>query len=49
MPTATAIVMVDMQNMYLEQDRRDLYGWPPIWDFGRVVQECADLLAEARA
>jgi len=49
MPTATAIVMVDMQNMYLEQDRRDLYGWPPIWDFHRVVQECADLLAEARA
>jgi ureidoacrylate peracid hydrolase len=49
MPTATAIVMVDMQNMYLEQDRRDLYGWPPIWDFDRVVQECADLLADARA
>jgi ureidoacrylate peracid hydrolase len=49
MPTATAIVMVDMQNMYLEQDRRDLYGWPSIWDFDRVVQECADLLAGARA
>lgn len=49
MSTRTAVVMVDMQNMYLEQDRRDLYGWPPIWEFDRVVAECAALLVEARA
>jgi ureidoacrylate peracid hydrolase len=45
----TAIVMIDMQNMYLQQDRRDLFGWPPIWDFDRVVAECAALLEDARA
>ena len=49
MTERTAIVMIDMQNMYLEQDRRDAFGWPPIWDFDRVVAECAELLADARA
>ena len=49
MTERTAIVMIDMQNMYLEQDRRDAFGWPPIWNFDAVVAECAALLADARA
>ena len=48
MSNRTAIVMVDMQNMYLEQDKRDAFGWPPIWRFDEVVAECALLLADAR-
>lgn len=49
MTSRTAIVMVDMQNMYLQQERRDAFGWPPIWNFDGVVAECAALLAAARA
>jgi len=48
MSNRTAIVMVDMQNMYLEQEKRDAFGWPPIWRFDEVVAECALLLADAR-
>ena len=49
MSSRTAIVMVDMQNMYLQQERRDAFGWPPIWNFYTVVGECAALLADARS
>ena len=49
MSTRTAVIMIDMQNMYLEQERRDAFGWPPIWNFDTVVAECAALLADARA
>jgi len=49
MSDRTAVVMIDMQNMYLEQDRRDAFGWPPIWNFDAVVGECAALLAFARS
>jgi ureidoacrylate peracid hydrolase len=48
MPERTALIMVDMQNMYLQQEKRDRFGWPPIWHFDEVVAECAELLAEAR-
>lgn len=41
--------MIDMQNMYLQQERRSALGWPPIWNFDAVVAECAALLASARA
>ncbi|GAB3596713.1 hypothetical protein GCM10027408_06520 [Microbacterium tumbae] len=41
--------MIDMQNMYLQQERRSALGWPPIWNFDEVVAECAALLAAARA
>ncbi|MCM3697168.1 cysteine hydrolase family protein [Microbacterium oleivorans] len=44
----TALIMIDMQNMYLEQERRSALGWPPIYNFDAVVAECAALLAEAR-
>lgn len=47
--TNTALIMIDMQNMYLQQDRRAALGWPPIWNFDAVVAECAELLAAARA
>lgn len=49
MTERTALIMIDMQNMYLQQERRSALGWPPIWDFDRVVAECAELLAAARA
>lgn len=50
MITATALLMVDMQEMYLpeNQGRRDAFGWPPIWRFEETVGECALLLAGAR-
>lgn len=48
MADRTALIMIDMQNMYLQQERRSAFGWPPIWDFDRVVGECAELLAAAR-
>ncbi|MBV9580679.1 MAG: isochorismatase family protein, partial [Chloroflexi bacterium] len=50
MTAATALLMVDMQNMYLKenQPRRDVFGWPPIWRFDEVVKECQLLLAAAR-
>jgi ureidoacrylate peracid hydrolase len=48
--TETALLMVDMQTMYLEefQPRRDMFGWPPIWRFEEVVKECSALLDAAR-
>jgi ureidoacrylate peracid hydrolase len=49
MTAATAILMIDVQKMYLDQARRDLLGWPPIWRLGEVVQECRHLLADGRA
>jgi ureidoacrylate peracid hydrolase len=48
MSERTALIMIDMQNMYLQQERRSALGWPPIFDFDRVVAECAALLATAR-
>jgi ureidoacrylate peracid hydrolase len=45
----TAIIMIDMQNMYLQPNDRDVIGWPQIWNFDGVVAECAALLAHARA
>lgn len=50
MTATTALLMVDMQNMYLKenQPRRDAFGWPPIWRFEEVVKECQMLLATAR-
>ncbi len=49
MTAITAILMIDVQKTYLEQDRRDALGWPPIWRLGEVVAECRQLLAAARA
>lgn len=49
MPERAAVIMVDMQNMYLQQEKRDRFGWPPIYRLDEVVAECAALLAEARA
>lgn len=49
MSARTAVIMIDMQNMYLQQEKRDRFGWPPIFRFDEVVAECAALLAEARA
>lgn len=50
MTEPTALLMVDMQEMYLpeNQERRDAFGWPPIWRFEETVRECALLLAAAR-
>jgi ureidoacrylate peracid hydrolase len=51
MTEPTALLMVDMQEMYLPQHQglRDLFGWPPIWRFEETVEQCALLLAAARA
>lgn len=49
MSARTAIIMIDMQNMYLEQEKRDRFGWPPIFRFDEVVAECAALLTDARS
>jgi len=49
MAERTALIMIDMQNMYLDQETRDRLGWPGIYRFDEVVAECAALLAEARA
>jgi ureidoacrylate peracid hydrolase len=49
MTAMTAILMIDVQKSYLEQDRRDALGWPPIWRLGEVVAECRQLLAAGRA
>lgn len=49
MTSRTALIMIDMQNMYLAQASRSALGWPPIWNFEAVVAECAQLLAAARA
>jgi len=50
MTQATAVLMVDVQEMYLaeNQGRRDALGWPPIWHLDETVEQCALLLAEAR-
>ncbi|MCU1527123.1 MAG: isochorismatase [Frondihabitans sp.] len=48
MPARTAVIMVDVQNMYLQQESRDRYGWPPIYRMDETVAECAALLEEAR-
>jgi ureidoacrylate peracid hydrolase len=48
--TATALLMIDMQNTYLPGDEmRDALGWPPIWRLDETVTACAELLAAARA
>lgn len=44
----TAVLMIDMQNMYLAQERRGRYGWPPIYRLEETVSECAALLGAAR-
>jgi ureidoacrylate peracid hydrolase len=49
MTATTAILMIDMQKSYLEQHKRDVFGWPPIWRLGEVVEECCQLLAAGRA
>lgn len=49
MTAMTAILMIDMQKMYFEQDNRDVFGWPPIWRLGEVIEECRQLLAAGRA
>jgi ureidoacrylate peracid hydrolase len=48
--STTALLMVDMQDMYLpeNQPRRDIFGWPPIWRFEEVVTQCQLLLGAAR-
>lgn len=48
MSSRTAVIMVDMQNMYLQPEKRAAFGWPKIYRFEEVVAECAALLAEAR-
>jgi ureidoacrylate peracid hydrolase len=46
----TALLMIDMQNMYLSDDgEREALGWPPIWRLDAVITECAALLAEAHS
>lgn len=48
--SGTAVLMIDMQNMYLSDDGvRDALGWPPIWRLEETVAECAALLDSARA
>lgn len=49
MTATTAILMIDMQKNYFEQDKRDVFGWPPIWRLGEVIEECSHLLATGRA
>ena len=49
MSSRTAVVMIDVQNMYLDQERRDRYGWPAIHRLDETVAECAALLADARS
>ncbi len=49
MTAKTAVLMIDVQKMYLEQDKRDPFGWPPIWRLDEVVEECRQLLVAARA
>ena len=49
MTATTALLMVDMQNMYLKENQpAGRLGWPPIWRFEEVVEECQMLLATAR-
>ncbi|HWG24590.1 isochorismatase family cysteine hydrolase [Actinospica sp.] len=45
----TALIVIDMQNMYLDQERRDRYGWPAIYRLDETVAQCAALLRAARA
>lgn len=45
----TAVLMIDVQNMYKSTDgTRELLGWPPIWRMAEVVEECRQLMVEAR-
>ena len=47
---STAVLMIDVQNMYLAEDGvREALGWPPIWRLEETVAECAALLSAARA
>lgn len=46
----TALLVIDMQNMYLATDgEREALGWPPIWRLDETVAACAELLGAARA
>lgn len=50
MPGRTAVLMIDVQNMYKSVDgTRERLGWPPIWRMAEVVEECRLLLEEARS
>jgi ureidoacrylate peracid hydrolase len=49
MDAMTGLLMVDMQKMYLDQDKRDAFGWPPIWRLDEVVSQCCLLLDRCRA
>jgi ureidoacrylate peracid hydrolase len=50
MTSNTAILMIDVQNMYKSTDgMRERLGWPPIWRMAEVVEECRLLLEDARA
>jgi ureidoacrylate peracid hydrolase len=45
-PNDLALLMIDLQNMYVSDDgSRAALGWPPIWRLDEVVEECR-LLAE---
>ena len=46
--TATAILMIDVQKTYLDQARRDVLAWPPIWRLGELDEECLQLVAAGR-
>ena len=49
MSATTAVLMVDVQKMYLDQAARDALGWPPIWRLHEVVDQCRLLLDAGRA
>ncbi len=45
-PNGVAVLMIDLQNMYLsDHGGRAALGWPPIWRLSEVVEESL-LLAE---
>lgn len=48
-PNGLAVLMIDLQNMYLSGDgSRAALGWPPIWRLAEVVEECRSLAEFAR-
>jgi ureidoacrylate peracid hydrolase len=48
-PDRLAVLMIDLQNMYLSDDgSRAALGWPPIWRLTEVVEECRLLAESAR-
>jgi ureidoacrylate peracid hydrolase len=50
MTVDTAVIMIDVQNMYKSRDgMRERLGWPPIWRMAEVVEECRLLMDEARS